>query len=381
MYNIQSHVREHGQTPLSKRPLDALDSLTLTQLIYMPMEGLLDSGSKTTVEKLWYFISLKYLDSFPTFYMRKCYTFLQNCAAAQRYAKLKIIDYQNHIDPDQETQFCACTFVLPDGSRFIAFRGTDLSLVGWKEDFNMSFMTVPAQREAVKYVARAAKAFRGPLFLGGHSKGGNLALYAACHTTDAVRRRIRQVYSFDGPGVDKQTLDGPGYAAVRDRVQSIIPQSSVIGMLLCYHPDYLVVKSEVVGLMQHDVFTWHIQDGAFVQLKELDLSTRIANEALRLWLDQHSPEERRLMVEIIFRIVSGIGKDDVSPLYEDFRGSSLKMFSAFSKLDPETRNKAVKMFAGLLSTEAGYAVRQLLANVFRTPGEPDKQPAPKVNGD
>jgi pimeloyl-ACP methyl ester carboxylesterase len=367
MYNIQSHVREHGQTPLSGRPFDALDSLALTQLIYMPMEGYPRSRGAATVRTLWYFISLRYPDAFPTFYMRKCYSFLQNCAAMPRYAQLKILDYQNHIDPDQEMQFCACTFALPDGSRYIAFRGTDLSLVGWKEDFNMSFMTVPAQREAVKYVARAAKAFQGPLILGGHSKGGNLALYAACHTTDAVRGRIRQVYSFDGPGVDKATLDGQEYQDVRGRVLSVIPQSSVIGMLLCYHPDYLVVKSSAVGLLQHDVFTWHIQDGAFVQLNELDLSTRIANEALRLWLDQHSQEERRLMVEIIFRIVSGIGKDDVSPLYEDFRGSSLKMFSAFSKLDPETRSKAVKMFAGLLSTEAGYAVRQLLANVFRTP--------------
>ncbi len=367
MYNIQSHVREHGQASFAQRPFDALDSLALTQLIYMPMEGLLRKRGAATVRKLWYFISLKYPDAFPTFYLRKCYFFLQSCAAMERYTRLKILDYQNHIDPDQETQFCACTFALPDGARFISFRGTDMSLVGWKEDLNMSFMTVPAQREAVEYVAAAAKAFRGPLILGGHSKGGNLALYAACHTTDAIRKRIRQVYSFDGQGVDKSTLDGPGYQAIRGRVQSYIPQSSVVGMLLCYHPDYLVVKSSAAGLMQHDVFTWHIQDGAFVQLKELDLSTRISNEAFMLWLDQHSEEERRFMANVIIQIVSGIGTDTIAPIYEDPKGSSFKMISAFSKLDPETRSKAVKMFTGLLSTEAGYAIRQLLAGVLRTP--------------
>jgi hypothetical protein len=282
---------------------------------------------------------------------------------------LKISDYLNHIDPDQETQFCACTFALPDDARYIAYRGTDLSLTGWKEDFNMSFMTVPAQLMSVRYLARAAGASAGSLVLGGHSKGGNLALYAACHTSDSIRGRVRQVYSFDGPGVDRPTLDGQGYRDVRGRVQSWIPQSSVIGMLLCYHPDYLVVKSSAVGLMQHDAFTWQIEGGAFVRLEELSLSTRVSSEAFRLWLDQYSAKERREMVEIIFRIVAGIGTDNVTPLFEDFGGSTLKMFSAFNKLDFEMRAKAVKLFTGLLSTEAGYAVRQLLANVFRTHGD------------
>jgi len=366
MYNIQSHVREHGAQTLTQRPFDALDSLALTQLVHIPMEGLMDGGAKTTVEKLWYFISLNYLDAFPDFYQRKCYFFLQSCAARKRYATIKILDYQNDVDPDRETQFCACTFALPGGARYIAFRGTDVSITGWKEDFNMSFMTVPAQRKAVAYLNRAARAFRGPLYLGGHSKGGNLALYAACHTTDAVRKRIKQVYSFDGPGVDKQTLGSPAHQAVHSRIQSFVPQSSVIGMLLCYHPDYSVVRSDAVGLMQHDAFTWQIEDGRFRQLEELRLSIRMSNEAINHWLDQRTEEERKFMVDVIFRIISRIGVNDVSPIIEDFRGSSLKMFSAFNQLDLETRARAVKLFAGLLSTEAGFAVRQLLAGLFRT---------------
>ena len=366
MNTIQSYVRENGNQTLAERPFDMLDSLALTQLVYMPMEGLMDDGVKTTVRKLWYFISLTYLDAFPSSYQRKCYSFLQTCAASKRYADLRIIDYQNHVDPDQETQFCACTFALPGGARYIAFRGTDLSITGWKEDFNMSFMTVPAQLQAVDYVNRIAHASRGALYLGGHSKGGNLALYAACHVSEAIRGRIKQIYSFDGPGVDKKTLDSQAYQDVRQRVLSLIPQSSVIGMLLCYHPDYTVVQSSAIGLLQHDAFTWHIQDGQFKQLEEMNLTTRISNEALNLWLDQHTADERQFMVGVIFRIVSEIGINDVSPLIEDFRGQSLKMFSAFNKLDFDTRTRAVKMFAGLLSTEAGYAIRQLLVSLFRT---------------
>lgn len=367
MYNIQSHVRDTGNQTLSARPFDTLDSLVLTQLSYIPMEGLTDGGQTITIRKLWIFISLAYPDAFPSVYQSKCYALLQHCAASRRYAKLKIQNYVNRVDPDHETQFCACTFVLPGGARYIAFRGTDVSFAGWKEDFNMSFMTVPAQLEAAAYVERAASAFRGPLYLGGHSKGGNLALYAACHVSGPTLTRIAQVYSFDGPGVDKPTLDSPQYMAVRGRVQSWIPQSSVVGMLLCYHPDYLVVRSAAVGLMQHDAFTWEIQDGAFQKLEELNLATRNANEAFRLWLDQQSQEDRRFMVDVIFKIVSGIGAKDVSPIIEDFRGQTPKLFSAFNRLDLETRARAVRLLAGLLSTEAGYAIRHLLVSVFRIP--------------
>ena len=156
----------------------------------------------------------------------------------------------------------------------------------------MSFMTVPAQREAVQVPGtRGQERSDGPLILGGHSKGGNLALYAACHTTDAVRKRIRKVYSFDGPGVDKQTLDGQEYPQVRghDRAQRYIPQSSVIGMLLCYHPDYLVVKSNAVGFCSTTCLPGILRTARLLQLEELDLSTRISNEALQpVWLDQHT---------------------------------------------------------------------------------------------
>ena len=281
-----------------------LDSLALAHIAYMPMEGLLDSGGEATVRELWYFLSLRYLDSFPTHCLDKCYTFTQSCAARERYAHLAIIDYANVVEPEKETQFSACTFLLPDDSRLVAFRGTDLSVAGWKEDLNMAFMTVPAQRRAVDYAARAAAKFGGPLYLSGHSKGGHLALYAACHTTDAIRSRIRQVYSFDGPGVDKATLNGPGYQAVRDRVQSWLPQNSVVGMLMCYHTDYHVVKSTASGLMQHDAFTWAIRDGAFEQLKDLNSSSRTSGEAFALWLDQRTEEERRFLAEVIFRAFS-----------------------------------------------------------------------------
>jgi len=149
-----------------------------------------------------------------------------------------------------------------------------------------------------------------------------------------------------------------------------VPQSSVVGMLLCYHQNYNVVKRTAIGLLQHDAFTWLIKDGTFEQLSELNFSSRVSAEAFRRWLDQHSAEERRFMAEVIIQVVSGIGTDTIAPIYQDLKGSSLKMFSAFNKLDLETRTRATLLFTSLLSTEAGYAVRKLLANALRMQADP-----------
>ncbi len=367
MYNIHSHVQDIRGETFTTRPFDTLDSLVLTQLSYMPMEGLSEASDKPTVRTLGE-LYLSQINKHPlsSSYQRNCNELALLCATSTRYAALPIQNFVNHIDPDQETQFCACTFVLPGGEHYIAFRGTDVSIAGWKEDFNMSFMTVPAQQQAARYVEETADACSEPIYLGGHSKGGNLALYAACHVTPDVQPRIAKVYSFDGPGLDKQSLDSPAYQAVRERIQSWIPQSSVVGMLLCYHPDYKVVRSKAIGLMQHDVFTWQIENGRFKELDELTFSTRVSNEAFNHWLDQQTAEERRFLVDVIFKIVSGIGVTDFSPLVEDLKGQTQKLFSAFHHLDFETRTKAVRLLAGLLSTEAGFAVKQLLASVFRT---------------
>ena len=229
----------------------------------------------------------------------------------------------------------------------------------------MSFMPVPAQREATEYLDRAAGAFYGPLRVGGHSKGGHLALYAAAHVPQAVQKRIAHIYSFDGPGVDSATLTGKGYARISARIESYIPQSSVVGMLLCYHPVYQVVRSTGLGLFQHDAFTWQVRDAAFETLDGLDLGTRVADEALRQWIDRLTLQDRQLLTETTFRIISSIDPDTIDPLVQNLPGSSLKMFSAFRKLEPETRVEMRRMLGELFSSGASEAVRMLLPGTFR----------------
>ena len=201
--------------------------------------------------------------------------------------------------------------------------------------------------------------------MGGHSKGGHLALFAAASQSDAVRPRISRVYSFDGPGVDQQMLECEGYLDIRERVESYIPQSSVVGMLLCYHPVYRVVRSNTLGLLQHDALTWQVRDGAFETLAGLDLGTRLTDEALRLWIDNLTLDDRHLLTDAVFRIISSIDPETIDPLVQDPAGSSIRMLSAFRRLEPETRVRVRKMLGDLFASGANEAVRMLLPGAFR----------------
>lgn len=224
----------------------------------------------------------------------------------------------------------------------------------------MSFMTVPAQLEAAKYVEALAQAVSGELILAGHSKGGNLAVYAASAATQAARERIARVHSFDGPGFDQGILNSLGYRLIRDRVESYLPQSSVVGMLLYDHPPYTVVQSKSLGILQHDAMTWQIRDGAFVILEDVDLASRLTDETLHAWLAGMEAQERRLLVDTLYQVVAAAQMDTVSGLVEDWRDSSLKMLEALRELDPQVRKSVRRMLGRLFSTGAAGAVRALL---------------------
>jgi hypothetical protein len=362
MPTLFDYVEDFGQFSFTQRPFGATDSLALAQLVYMPMENLRDGA---TVKDLPAHIDEHYPEEFSDPFQRKRRHFTAACAASERFGGLVIRDFINEIDAKQETQFCACIFELPIGMRYIAFRGTDLSIAGWKEDLNMTFMVVPAQRKAEQYLRQAAESAPGALILGGHSKGGHLALYAAAHAEEAVQARIHKAYSFDGPGVDMETLNSEGYERVRERIASFIPQSSVVGMLLCYHPNYTVVHSSALGLMQHDALTWHVKTGEFDTLEGLDLSTRVADEALRQWIDKLSLEERRMMTDTVFHLISTLDAETVDPLVQDWPASSLKLIGAFHKLEPDIRAGMRRLLGDLFSSGASEAVRMLLPAAFR----------------
>ena len=198
----------------------------------------------------------------------------------------------------------------------VAYRGTDDSLVGWKEDFNMAFQyPVPAQATAADYLARVAALWKdAPIVLTGHSKGGNLAVYAAMNASDEVKDRVERIYSLDGPGFPESVVNSFEYASVSDRIVKIVPDSSVVGMVLETPERCMVVKSDVEGIMQHFAFSWQMHGGEFDKVEDVANSSVTFNKALNGWLSNLSKEQRERAVDALFAVLEASGAGSISAM-------------------------------------------------------------------
>ena len=230
--------------------------------------------------------------------------FLLELADSERYRDIAVLDQVNDVDPARNIQFSAITLEVPDTGTVIAFRGTDTTLVGWKEDFMLSYMTpVPAQTAALAYLDQAAAVTSGPLYLVGHSKGGNLAQYSATYTKPEIRDRICRLYSFDAPGLDDGTIASESYRDLEPLIRSFVPTGSIIGMLMNYNPIYHVVQSRKVSLLQHDPFNWLLIGRRFLEKDSVTGSSRIMDNTLHEWLKTCTAEQREVFVTVLFSML------------------------------------------------------------------------------
>ena len=269
--------------------------------------------------------------------------FLLDMAESRRFQDIVIPDQVNDVDPARNIQFSAITLEVPDTGTVVVFRGTDTSLVGWKEDFMLSYMTpVPAQSAALAYLDRAAAGTKGPIWLIGHSKGGNLALYSAAHTSPEIRKQLRAVYSFDGPGLDDETFASESYKNIEPLIRSYVPTGSMIGMLLNYNPVYRVVQTKKVSVFfQHDPFNWLVSGRHFLEEESISAGARIMDRTTHEWLRKCPPAQREIFVTALFSMLdkkSG-GKDDSAEQVD--------------KADENTKRMMLSMLNRLVAIYAG----------------------------
>ena len=366
MPNIMDYLAWRGDIALDYSPFGDVDSLVLASLSYLnyPTEP-------TLIRDLG--VHVPAVDKNQFAFVHECRALLSAAAMTERFAGVRMHHPIAVTDQDRDMQFAAVTFDLPDGTHYVAFRGTDSTIVGWREDFNMAFESpVPAQSAAVKYLNEVAAMTAGPLTLGGHSKGGNLAVYAAAHADPMLQSRIRDIYSFDGPGLDDVTVASAGYANIARRIRSFVPQQSVVGLLLAYHPEYTVVKSDGISLLQHDTFTWQVLGTDFIAVTELDVSSQLVDSTVHAWLSKVSPEKRRVFVNTIFDILEATGANTVKELLKDVPGRASAVLKALQKVDFETAKMIVTLwgqFVQIGATNIIELVRQRITPDNNTQGD------------
>ena len=281
----------------------------------------------------------------------------RRAAECPRFADMQVVGFVNEVDESAQMQFSALTFLLSDGSAYIAFRGTDDTIVGWKEDVMLGFKTpIPAHNRAVEYMERIASAWGGGLRLGGHSKGGNVAMWAAAFSPARVRDRVIRVYNNDGPGFLPAVIESEEYRDVADRIITFIPQSSVVGMMLEQSPHYQIIKSTQTGIMQHDPMSWEVMGSRFVYLDKRSRFGQQSDENLKKLVYSMSDEERARFADTIFGIIDSTGARTLT----DLSHAKLKNFNVIMKslreLDKPSRDT---MFRALVTLLGGRPPVQL----------------------
>lgn len=345
MADLFDYFEWRGDLSVLDDPFNEVDNLVLSQLSYIDFEGIVPESfteAPVTIQSASeiFFDSGFYLErsSIGPMMSGQILAMLKKIRYIPRFSGMKMTGYVNHVDREKETQFAAVTILLPDETAYVAFRGTDNNIVGWKEDFNMSFLTrVPAQETALAYLEQAAACLHGKIRAGGHSKGGNLAVYASIFSKEEVQRRIVDVYSNDGPGFMEDTVKGASFEGFKDRIHTIVPKSSVVGMLLGHGEDYEVVDSRQTGIFQHDPFSWEVLGPAFVHLDDVSRGSRFADRTLREWIGSMDISQRKKFVDGLFEIVDAAECATLTELSEDKLKKAVKIAKSWKNFDEDTK--------------------------------------------
>lgn len=311
MADLFDYLHWRGDLSFSQSPVNAVDALIFSALSYISFGGSAEALPEVPISLLEASEEFfKLPDQAERYRAKNDLSLLMAAAETKRFGNTMLLQYRSDLIPEEETQFAAVTFLLDDDSGFIAFRGTDYSLVGWKEDFNMSFReTIPSQLLALEYTKEIAQRYIMPLRIGGHSKGGNLAVFASVKSAPEIRRRILNVYSMDGPGFTEYLLSDPAYKEMVPRIRTIVPQSSVIGMLLEHEEPYTIIKSKQLGLLQHELYSWEVSGPNFVPMEEITADSRFLDQTIKTWFAGMTNEERNETVDAVFELLS-IGNVD-----------------------------------------------------------------------
>lgn len=360
MAGLVDYVVWRGDVSLENSPFNVVDALVFSQITYLNLkdfvsESFLDSvelskmspiiNDKKSVRKL-----KKHLGPYIS---PDTYTLLKLCSESKRYGSLKIGGFREVFDKKKCEQFAAFTV---SGKNFncVCYRGTDESIMGWQEDFALSYSDfIPSQIDALEYLKDAMVSLKGKFILSGHSKGGNIAMYSAINGSDKMKKRISNVFNFDGPGFSKEILKSENYQKVSEKIYSVYPECSIVGMFFYHSDKFEIAESSERIVMQHDPFSWSVTPFGFVNKKNFDDESVFFYKTFNKWYAELSLDEIKNVTEKMFGIIYKSGIETLSDMENDKLHNSAKILNELMKIDFKERHEVLKLVSLFLKAGKG----------------------------
>lgn len=340
MSNILDYVRTYGNETFLERHFSSADALVLAQLAYMDwasaVPGLKEEKDFITLKECLYIGDLEAIIRGSVFKTGNRELFFQT-ANSRRFGGIKLNFYVDIWNEAENVQMSALTFLLPCGRACVTFRGTDESLNGWKESFSMVYrFPVPAQEYAVVYLNQVGKKLNVPLIVCGHSKGGNLGVYASVCCDEQIQGRIRRIYNFDGPGFWEDFLQDERYRELIPRIRKYVAPESFIGLLLKDDVNTFMVECKSKGMQQHDPYQWELFRGRLRKVYKYNRERRLSGEKLNARILASSKEKCRGVIDSFFKAATDSGLQKLPELNKDYALEVLKKFHRNCKYDRES---------------------------------------------
>lgn len=347
MANIFDYINWRGDITLEKDGFNEIDNLILSRFSYLPFDELIKENEVVTIRKLSERFKEKDITKLPILWDDDVNLF-PAIGNSKRFGEMKATKYVNKISIEQEKQFSAITVIMPDDTLYVSYRGTDNTVVGWKEDLNMTFTThIPSQIDAVNYLNEIAKIYPNKIRVGGHSKGGNLAVYASIFAKQEVKDRIINIYNNDGPGFMDEITETSEYKKMIGRVNTYIPQDSIFGRLLNHEEQYTVVKSIERGVMQHDLYSWQLLGNKFQYLNEVTNGSKFIDKSIKDWLKQIDLDKREQVIDIVFQVINTTNVETVSEIKKHWFANARILFNSYKQIDQESKKMILETLSAL----------------------------------
>ncbi len=352
MSHIVSYVKRQQENTFAEVPFNEVDALVLSQFIYLKLDGLIPTTSEKK-EPVYLYEIANDLDYEKVFmderYRKDNIELFETMAESKRFRRMQMNYFSDITSVLAETQFSAMTVFLEEGPTVVIYRGTDETMVGWKEDFNMSFKEpVTGQSLSALYLQQVSRLFEGSFIVSGHSKGGNFAIYSSMNVEENIQNRIEKVYSFDSPGFRPEILQSVDFNKIRDRIIKYLPHSSIFGMLLQSEETYQVVECFSIGVLQHNPYNWQVSENEFKKVDKLDRRSVFLNETYNEWLYSLSDEELRAYSEIWYKVMQDANITTMLQFTKEPGKALVSLIDAIRETDDKTKEMAKALAHGLI---------------------------------